>query len=69
MMGLPVYSGHKDVFPIEFQYYRNGPIDIDLIVKYAMQCINVKREVVAASAREYIEKEILLSKLSSFVLG
>nr|WP_231374807.1 MULTISPECIES: glycosyltransferase [unclassified Polaromonas] len=69
MMGLPVYSGHKDIFPDLFLYYKNGPVDIDMIIAFAMQCISLNRAIVAASAREYIEKDILLSKFSSFVLG
>jgi len=32
MMGLPVYSGHTDVFPTEFPYYRCGPVDLAAIL-------------------------------------
>ncbi|MDO1528145.1 hypothetical protein QMK61_04790 [Fulvimonas sp. R45] len=62
-MGLPVYAGYDDVFPSAFQYYVNGPVSIEAIVKYAKSMRSVSRQVVADAARPYIDKGVLMKDL------
>ncbi|KAA0889513.1 glycosyltransferase family 4 protein [Pusillimonas sp. ANT_WB101] len=64
MLGLPVYSGHQDVFPAEYPHYRKGPAQLSAIVEYADSVRGTSRETVSASARPYIDKGIILSKLA-----
>lgn len=62
-MGLPVYSGHEDVFPKSFDFYKNDICDIDIICNYAMKNKCVARYEVASAAKVFIEKRLLLQKL------
>lgn len=67
MLGLPVYSGHDDTFPMNFPYFRKGPADIDSILKFAADNSETGRETVSAAARPYIVKKSLVEKLASFL--
>lgn len=66
--GLPVYAGHRDVFPEDFPYFRMGGACVDSIIEYAKQCANVDRESVSVSASKYIDKKSLLMTLYSELL-
>ncbi|MCP2041241.1 hypothetical protein L1281_001839 [Neisseria sp. HSC-16F19] len=61
--GLPVYSGHADVFPPDFSYYRHGPADMDAILDYAQSLRSVSREQVREAAAPLIDKSRLLQQL------
>lgn len=61
--GLPVYSGHADIFPPDFAYYRHGPADIDAILDYARVMRKVSREQVRQNATPFIDKSRLLQQL------
>ncbi|TAN42078.1 MAG: glycosyltransferase family 1 protein [Nitrospirae bacterium] len=61
--GLPVYSGHKDVFDEDMTFYRVGRCDIDDILAFACEMRSVDKEVVARTAQLYIDKKIILSRL------
>lgn len=61
--GLPVFSGHRDVFPIEFPFYQMKYPDLKKIIEYCHEVRNVPREVVAKKAAPYIDKNVLLSNL------
>lgn len=61
--GLPVYSGHIDVFPDEFKYYRKGPASIAEIIEYARRLRNETPESIRRAARPYIDKRLLLRGL------
>ena len=61
--GLPVYSGHKDVFPVEFKFYKFGQPDMDTILSFAYEMKNVSKANVSNSAEPYINKKSLLEKL------
>lgn len=60
--GLPVYSGHKDIFPESFEYYQQGSADIRSILDYA-QSITCDKKTISTLSSPYIDKKILLSKL------
>ena len=61
--GLPVYSGHQDIFPKQFKYYETGGPNIDEIVSFAVTHRDVKRGDVRREARRFIDKRKLLSQL------
>lgn len=63
LMGLPVYAGHKEVFPTSFDFYRNGAISLSDILSFARSVSSVSREQVAASATPYIDKAAILDNL------
>lgn len=60
--GVPVYSGHEDVFPQGFMFYRRGKPLLDDILRYADECRSVSRSEVAREAQAFISKESLLGK-------
>lgn len=62
-MGLPVYSGHDDIFPASFDFYKNDVCDIDVVCSYAIKMKSVPRSKVASAAKEFIDKKLLLQKL------
>lgn len=68
--GISVYSGHKDVFPENFRFYRCGSCDIGAIVNMAREARSWSRREVRAAAVPYIDKSILLmdlyKKISAF---
>lgn len=61
--GLPVYSGHEDIFDENFAHYKFGGCDIMEIVEYAKKSRLYDKRDIAESARVYIDKNILLSSL------
>lgn len=65
--GLPVYANYRDVFPDDFSYYRIGPPDIDRILEYAASTRGVARAEVAAQARPFISKSVLLADLHGWL--
>ncbi|MFV5366317.1 glycosyltransferase family 1 protein [Acinetobacter oleivorans] len=62
-LGLPVYSGHKDVFPESFKFYKLGKPKINEILNYATDCSSYNRSIVVEEARNYIDKSVLTLKL------
>ena len=64
MLGLPVYAGYHDVFPPSFRYFRAGQVELSSIVEYAAEVREVARDAVSEAARPYIDKDVLLSRLS-----
>ena len=65
MMGLPVYAGHKDVFPEIFEFYKNSELDLNYALKFASEKRLTSREVVACAARKYIDKVEVVRTLSN----
>lgn len=61
--GLPVYSGHRDVFPEGAFFYRLGPCDLDAILDYARHAGARTRAEISSAARPYIDKRELLEEL------
>lgn len=64
-MGLPVYGSPADVFPDHFPFFVRGPSSIPSILSAAYAFREVAREEVAMSARPYVDKSILLTRLYS----
>ncbi len=61
--GIPVYSGHVDIFPREFPYYRVGAPDVRHIVEMSREAMKWRRNDVVNAAMPYIDKSILLGNL------
>jgi hypothetical protein len=61
--GLPVYSGHSDVFPPSFPFFKEGPCSVDSIMAFAEKNEGVARADVSEAARPYIEKDRLVEGL------
>ena len=66
-MGLPVYSGHKDVFGQEFAYYRDGPCEMSQIMNFAIESNKWSKQQVFNASRPLIDKRELLRDLYSFI--
>lgn len=64
MLGLPVYSGHQDVFDNAFPFYRQGPVDMADIVDYAQTVRTADRMEVSQKAQPYIAKTSLIAGLA-----
>lgn len=62
-MGLPVYSGHKDVFPEDFDYYMIGEPNISKIIAYAKYTRFSKRDSISEASEKYINKQNILLNL------
>jgi len=67
--GLPVFSGHEDVFDGAFPYYRHGTCDIEEILAFSRTCEGSSRRQIADAARPWIDKEQLLKELHSELLS
>lgn len=61
--GLPVYSGHADVFPADFPFYRRGEANAEAILDYARECRAVHRADVVEAAMPFIDKRRLVARL------
>lgn len=64
MLGLPVYSGHQDVFDADFPFYRQGLVDIAAILEYAQTVRVASRAEVSQQAEPFIAKASLLASLA-----
>ncbi len=60
--GLPVFSGHKDVFPESFEFYKNESLNIESILEFAYKMRTIDKVEVRNQAENYISKEILLKE-------
>ncbi|WP_419336853.1 glycosyltransferase family 1 protein [Acinetobacter guillouiae] len=58
--GLPVYSGHIDVFQKDFPFYAFGNLDIKNILSYAKKMMNYSKNEIRSSSEIYISKQILV---------
>lgn len=63
MMGLPVYSGHNDMFPPDFDFYYKGGPSFTEILSYAYKMRVIDKRRVAAKAENFIDKKSLLASL------
>ncbi|MHB9705660.1 glycosyltransferase family protein [Alcaligenes aquatilis] len=64
MLGLPVYSGHQDVFERAFPFYCQGPVDVAALLDYAHAVRLADRAQVSQVAQAYIAKTSLLEGLT-----
>lgn len=67
--GLPVYSGHRDVFPDSFPFYRSGPADMADILNFARAMRTVSRERIAGDSADHISKSQVLERLYRSLQG
>ena len=65
--GLPVYSGHKDIFPNDFQFYKYGKPHIPTILEYAKQMKAYSKRDVITTSSPFIDKEALVKELYSSI--
>jgi len=66
--GLPVYAGHKDAaLPDSYNYYQLGKPEANTMLNYAIQCRKTGREEIRSQAAPYIDKKILMQKLSCWL--
>ena len=61
--GVPVVSGHYDVFPDDFPFYRRTGTDIDAMLAAAREWRAVDRVTVREAARPHIDKVELVRRL------
>ena len=61
--GLPVYSGHIDVFPVDFDFYKVGKPIISEILDYTKYCENFSKLEIIKKSERYIDKTCLVKKL------
>lgn len=61
--GLPVFSGHRDVFPESMAFYRQGCADMAEILEFAHEVRSASRQEVIDDSANLIEKRILVSRL------
>ncbi|MHA3114178.1 glycosyltransferase [Acinetobacter sp. ANC 4193] len=62
-LGLPVYSGHKDIFPLDFPFYKIGEPNFDSILEYSRKVRNFSNQDVAEYSEKYISKVRLVDSL------
>lgn len=58
--GLPVYSGHQDIFPIDFLFYKYSELELEKIVNFAHEMRKINKADVRNASENYISKEVLL---------
>ena len=63
--GVPVVSGHRDVFPDDFPFYRQTGADLDAILEAAREWRDIDRLTVREAARPHIDKVELVRRLHS----
>jgi hypothetical protein len=64
-LGLPVYSGHPDVFPDNFQFYKIGFPKIKDILDYGNEMRKFSKLDIIEKSKIFIDKKILLSNFYS----
>ena len=67
MSGLAVYSGHKDVFPDDFSYYRFGLPNIDSILQFYKEISAVSMMSISKESEKYISKRVVLADLNRWI--
>lgn len=61
--GLPVYSGHTDIFPTDFKFYYTGEAKINNILNFSQEMSQYSKEYIRDEAITYIDKKNILSNL------
>lgn len=64
-LGLPVYSGHPDIFPDNFQFYKIGFPKIKNILDYGNEMRKFSKLDIIEKSKIFIDKKILLSNFYS----
>lgn len=61
--GLPVYSGHKDIFPDDFIFYKYESLNLERMLTYARSMKKYSRNEIILQSTGYIDKESLVKNL------
>lgn len=61
--GLPIYSGHKDIFPNDFKFYKFGKPNIDAILDFSIKIRDFSKTDIRNFSAKYISKKIRLQEL------
>lgn len=64
MLGLPVYGDYEDVFPEDAPYFKKGSERLEEILEFAHATRELDKKAVSEMAREWVDKKILLGRLS-----
>ncbi len=67
--GVPVYSGHQDIFPSSFPFYRIGPPDIDQVIEFSAENNGTSRAEIRALSEPYIDKSNIVDRLYKQLLA
>jgi hypothetical protein len=67
--GLPVYGGYKEVLPVDFPYYRQGPAKLSEILRFAKEMQRIPRHQISIESRPHIDKKPLLKTLYTALQG
>ena len=59
-MGIPVFSGYRDIFPPNFSYYTKSELSVENILRLSYEHRNVTREQIASESHQFIDKIELL---------
>lgn len=62
-LGLPVYSGHRDVFPIDFKFYVIGDPSVNSIINFSEKCSKFTRFRIINDSKKYIDKSYIVKSL------
>jgi len=66
--GLPVYATYKDSgLPLDFPYFINQPFNLNKAIELAISFRKESRSSITESAMPYIDKQVLIKKLSEWV--
>ena len=61
--GLPVYCGHKDVFPSSMPYFFHGEPNIQNILEFCARHRNTNRQEIIEASMPWIDKKALVERL------
>ncbi|MEJ5033218.1 glycosyltransferase family 1 protein [Acinetobacter sp. MYb177] len=62
-LGLPVYSGHIDVFPRDFRFYKLGEPSIEQILAFTSFSNAYERKEIILESKRYIDKSFIVERL------
>ena len=62
-LGIPVFSGHYDIFPSNFPFYRKGNLNIEDIIDFGNEMRKYSKIEIFEKSKNYIDKKILVDEL------
>ena len=62
-LGIPVFSGHYDIFPSNFPFYRKGNLNIEEIIDFGIEMRRFSNLEIFEKSKKYIDKNILVNEL------
>lgn len=68
-LGIPVYSGHLDIFPKDFIFYKIGEAKIKEFLFFSKKMDEFSREYIIDLARVYIDKEGIVYNLYTQIVS